>query len=833
MKTAISAGGTVNVDSKKLRQLFDTLLDLNAPERDQALAKLASEEPNYAQALLRLCQVDASSTSAPLRQALELLKPKAPSLPEIEGYQLMHLLGIGGMGEVFLAKRSRQNVQQLVALKRWRNQLSVDMQQRLTREIETLAVLDHPNIVRWLDSGLDQQGHVWFAMEYVDGVSLLDYAKRERSTLAQRLQLFLQLLRAIEHAHQRGVIHRDLKNSNVMVNAEGKIFLLDFGIAKRIELAEVELTATQQRYFSLQAAAPEQLLGKATSTATDVYALGMLLYALLADVQAYDLSDRTMADIQHTICERLPSAPSAKAPPRMAKLLRGDLDRICLQALRKTPEERYPSAEKFRADIEAFLQGLPVWAAGQSLWYRGRKFLRRHWRSVSVLSTGALALLTLSISLLLSRSALLQAKSEAESQAQRANSINSFLLDSFAQSDPGNTQGTDVTMRQAVDRALARLADNDSADADELRYRLGEVKFALEDFAALPTLIESLEKRGNARARLHANTLAGRLAFANGDFTLAQSRFAQAKFLAPEPERFLLQLREWQARYYGGTKAETVKTVQAAIAGRTLRFDEASLVAQILASSAPDQALILLGAALQRKLLRASDYDASAALAERHRAELLRQLEKYPEALQAIARPLAFAKRVYGSDSSLAMNCQEIRGYVHFQNKNFDAAFADLSPVADWRAMRYGVNHPQAKSIRVNALTAGIKSSEYASSSRLALQQLLAQSQRSMRAVIAITLAKDALVHRQSSAALKLLTEAKQNLPNSDQRQLLVTVGFAILCDKSVGFNELVRVENQISKEFGTKLDDWLRWSTQVRSTWQQHHACQAVRVAY
>jgi len=280
-------------------------------------------------------------------------------------YRVVRELARGGMGVVYLAERADGQFEQRVALKLMKRGMdSEEIHQRFLAERQILAQLTHPHIARLLDGGVSNEGQPYFAIEYVDGTAITAHCEARQLGVEQRLRLFLDVCDAVRYAHQNLVVHRDLKPSNILVTADGQAKLLDFGIAKllRQETGETGLTQTGLRVMTPEYAAPEQVLGEPVTTATDVYALGAVLYELLTGRRAHHLQSRTPTEVERVICEVEPEAPSAVTTGALRKRLRGDLDTIALTALKKEPERRYPTVEQLASDVARFLGGLPVTA---------------------------------------------------------------------------------------------------------------------------------------------------------------------------------------------------------------------------------------------------------------------------------------------------------------------------------------------------------------------------------------------------------------------------------------------------------------------------------------
>jgi eukaryotic-like serine/threonine-protein kinase len=309
----------------------------------------------------------------------------------IGAYRVLRELGRGGMGMVYLAERADQQYKKRAAIKLIKRGMDTDSVLRHFRnERQILANFDHPNIARLLDGGATENGLPYFVMEYVEGVPIHEYCEAHRLSIAERLKLFREVCAAISYAHRHGVIHRDIKPSNILISSEGVPKLLDFGIAKALQQSdgtEATATVTLARAMTPEYASPEQVRGERVTPATDVYSLGVVLYQLLTGQQPYRLKTRTPDEISRAIREQEPTPPSIAAAKRDGsskdqipnpKLLRGDLDKIVLMALRKEPERRYQSVEQLSDDIRRHLEARLVLARKDTVAYRASKFLRRN-----------------------------------------------------------------------------------------------------------------------------------------------------------------------------------------------------------------------------------------------------------------------------------------------------------------------------------------------------------------------------------------------------------------------------------------------------------------------
>ncbi|MBL8766782.1 MAG: serine/threonine protein kinase, partial [Planctomycetes bacterium] len=353
------------------------------------------------------------------------LRKKVPdplSGERVGPYRLVERIAEGGMGVVYLAAREDGAFSQQVAIKLMRGGLVTERQlRRFESERRLLARLAHPNIARLFDGGTTQRGAPYLAMEYIRGQPIDVYCETAKLTIEQRVKLFIGVCDAVHSAHQNLVIHRDLKPSNVLVDERGQPKLLDFGVAKLVADDDTGERATETiaRVFTPEYASPEQFSGAPLTTATDVYSLGVMLHVLLTGVKPFEVAGLSDPAFSRIVCEREATRPSALVESRtgtkpgepktervvrfaehlgttrdrLARNLRGDLDRIVLMALRKEPSRRYASVEQFASDLRRWLLGLPVIARPDTFGYRAAKFVRRNWLAVA-LSTLILLSLT-------------------------------------------------------------------------------------------------------------------------------------------------------------------------------------------------------------------------------------------------------------------------------------------------------------------------------------------------------------------------------------------------------------------------------------------------------
>jgi eukaryotic-like serine/threonine-protein kinase len=496
---------------ERVEALFHSALDRSPAERD-AFLESACDDPELLETVRALLGEDEDAAryfdglagrAGALRPAAQATEPEIRPLVgrRVGPYVLEREVGRGGTSVVYAGRRADGAFERTVAVKvLTRRSGGLDLLRRFKREQQVLAELVHPNIASLHDGGITEDGHAYFVMELVEGLPLDRFCDRGRLTVEDRLRVFLTVVDAVQHAHRNLIIHRDLKPSNILVTDEGVVKLIDFGIARILSAAPVAdgdpLTATGVRWMTPQYSAPEQVRGERTTTATDVYQLGIVLYELLTGHHPVPAEAGDSGYLmEKAVCETEPWRPSqvvsrpgvrrrggATVPLSPAEIgrsrrvevrqlrdrLRGDLDAIVLRALQKDPAKRYGSAEDFARDIRRYLCGRPVEAREGSARYRTRKFLARHRVPVAA-AAGILLLLFAGASVHVVRVA--EQRDIAQLEAAKAQAVTDFMLDLFEAGHPEEARGealsAAVLLERGVERA-ERLADQPAIQAEML-----------------------------------------------------------------------------------------------------------------------------------------------------------------------------------------------------------------------------------------------------------------------------------------------------------------------------------------------------------------------------
>ena len=492
---------------RQIDALFAEALDLPPDERTAFLRHACGDDPALYREVVALlesaCPAEqvlgesVTQFAAPLLAALESDLGAAEAPARLGPYRLIGELGRGGMGTVYLAERADGQFEQHVALKLVKRGMDTDeILRRFRHERQILASLQHPHIAQLYDGGVADDGRPYLVMEYVDGRPIGSYCDAHTLRIDERLTLFAAVAEAVQYAHRNLVVHRDLKPGNILVTDDGQVKLLDFGIAKLLddEASDRSVPVTQAgvRVMTPAYAAPEQIHGGAITTATDVYALGVILYELLTGHRPLPLKGQAPREAEQTFLNTALERPStavtrplerrqpdgtttlktpealsasrATSVERLQKQLRGDLDTILLKALRKEPERRYASPEAFLDDIQRHQAGLPVQARPDTLGYRVGKFIKRHRFSVSAAGVFVLLLSAFAIALGVQQAQTARERDRAEQERDKAERVVTVFTEMLEAADPGEARGDTLTVyealsqsRQHIDTALVEL----------------------------------------------------------------------------------------------------------------------------------------------------------------------------------------------------------------------------------------------------------------------------------------------------------------------------------------------------------------------------------------
>lgn len=552
----------------------DRALELQGAERRAFIQRCVDENPAVGAELKALIESgehpsvlehSASTFAAPFLQEAEAVDASEIAvangeMPSFGAYRVRRELGSGGMGTVYLAERADDQFRKDVALKvlpRWRRG-NRGRYRRFLEERQILAKLDHPGIARLLDGGVTADGVPWFAMEYIPGEPIDRYCEERQLSVEARLRLFCDVCSAVQYAHRNLVVHRDLKPSNILVGADGRVALLDFGIARLLvedEARAAEATLTIDRQLTPLYSSPEQIRGEAVSTGADVYALGVLLHVLLTATNPYRLTRLESYEVARAVLEEDPEQPSLSSAragkQHLARRLRGDLDAIVLKAMCKEAARRYATVEQLETDVRRHLTGLPVLAQPESRSYVFGKFINRHRTAVALASLATILLLAFAAVMTVQRSRIRAQAQRITQERDRAENAGQGFLAIFRNIAPGDSG---ITAREVLDSATSRV-NEEMINYPEQRARLifemarAYHRIGFEDRAA-GLLETSLTLRRGLRPRPELDIaetldLLGEVHLAQGDVARADSDYSAALALRrrrlPSRDRRLAQ----------------------------------------------------------------------------------------------------------------------------------------------------------------------------------------------------------------------------------------------------------------------------------------------------
>ncbi|SDD75598.1 serine/threonine-protein kinase [Aquimonas voraii] len=709
---------------RRLRTLFDQAIALDPAVREDWVARLDGDDGALRAELRRLLQRDQVIVAEPTQRPEAALQAWCAEVAEplpsrIGRFAIAGELGRGGMGRVLHGVCTRDGVEQHAAIKILRSDRWDPLaEQRLREEARALASLDHPGIARLLEAGRSAEGIAFVAMERVRGEPLLDWCAHRGLGVRERVELFRGVLAAVAHAHRALLVHRDLKPSNVMVDEDGRVRLLDFGLARFLDAEPQERTQTAARFLTPAYAAPEQLRGERITIATDVYALGALLYELLAGTAPFELADRSAGAAEQLILEATPPTLAQSCVGRerarsrlgrddlsaWAGALRGDLEAVVQKALRKPPAQRYSSVEAFDEDLQNWLQRRPVQARQGRLWYRLQRFLQRNALAAGLAALSALVLLG-------AAAQVWRQGRVAAHERDRAVAALGILNEAFLASDPTRSEGGETRVREVLQAAAERLhalQSTQPALAAELSAQISEIRSALgilEDDGVLAQALAHAE-----RQRVDAELIRRLQLAAAREFVLAQrldeaaARIAQLREAAPaDPRVALIDAQRW-------LQGQEAQPALAALQPLLQRADalEPSLRRELLWLQA--RALRLAGRAEEALAVLAALLDSQrelgqggALLTRLHRLDVLVELGRLDEAeaeLQALSP--AIAER-FGQRSAVLAHLQASRASLRMAQQRFAEAADAYSAAAIEYAASLGDHHLNAARARFNA----------------------------------------------------------------------------------------------------------------------------------
>ena len=738
---------------QRVEQLFAEAVELPKPRRNAFCESACAGEPALLKELRSLLDAHDADLGLFDRPAHSGTVGNAEREALEEGtrigvWRLGALIRRGGAGEVYFARRADGAFDQQVAFKRLYREAAPDVE-RFHAERQILASLDHPGIARLLDGGVADGGRPYAVVEYVDGQSLTEHCRERHADLGYRLALFMQVCEVVAYAHRNLVVHRDLKPGNILVTPEGRVKLLDFGVAKRLDRNVPQPADGTSAPFTSDYAAPEQLTGQAITTATDVYALGVILFELLAGERPWRNDGLPIARVVQLIVHDEPpllsrAASKASAPPVSAKLLVGDLDAIVGTCLRKNASDRYPTVDALRRDIERHLGHEPVAARGCTRLYTLSRALRRH--RVSVVAG---ALLFASLAAGLATTTWQARRAEIERDAARRSATREeavrYQLTQLFRTSIAQKDGTPVTAKTMLDRSAQRVLKEYKDDPQltgKVVVTLADLYSALHDIEGQVPLLDGFLAAAGPEADRESVALAQQklasLELMRGHASRAAELLPQAEAMwAGAPEKYKEQHLE--AMFVRGLLLRTqgdldgaIRTYQAAITERSAYSGAAhretanlfnSLAITLTAANRLDEALTAYRANLDiyTQLGQGDDLDALIVLG--NTGTLAYRIGRLREAEQTLKTSIE-KQRARAGDSAALASAMGFYGATLTALGRPAEALGVLRPAADIATRFVGAGSPLATQNRLFLTDALTTAGDLAAAREMAAQNL-------------------------------------------------------------------------------------------------------------
>ena len=580
---------------------FDQLINTPVDQRQALLTQLCADNTQMRAELEQLIQAH-NTESTLLDETPEWqyeLEHSFEPPQVIQGFEIDRLLGSGGSGDVFLAHKQEEDFTRTVAIKfATTGRFSPYVLNSFKNELKILLELNHPNIERLYDGGITDDNVPFLVVEYIDGLHLDHYCDQQKLNLQQRLNIFLKICDAVDRIHRSLIIHRDIKTGNIMVGQDGEPKLVDFGLAKLTD-TDADGGSAETTYsghmMTMAYASPEQINGAGITTATDVYALGMILHYLLTGQLAYQVDPNNLAATIHTISTEVPKPAShnikadsviADVEPALKRKLSGDLEQIIAKSLAKEPERRYASAAQLADDIQRYLEYRPVIARRDSMFYLLGKFIRRHALGFTLSTVAVIALIGLSLTLFFQSIDLENSLEEVRQEQQKVLKVTTFLTDIFNNADPLGTDAEIVKVTDLLDYSSAQLDtqfNDDPATKATLFETLGNVYLnmsQLDDAEAFFDKARQLyQQQNDLDGLINVHVHKGQLFERQDKFDRAEEEFAQLHQLvdATTLEPLIqadIEATSAQIKYRLGQYAEARSLFESALQKRTQAYGE-------------------------------------------------------------------------------------------------------------------------------------------------------------------------------------------------------------------------------------------------------------------
>jgi serine/threonine-protein kinase len=538
--------------------LLDRALEMSEPERGAWIEDLRADEPTLAAELQALLALHAQADRDRFLEFVPALPPASLAGQSMGAYTLEEPIGQGGMGAVWLARRSDGRFEGRAAVKLLNLSLVGRAgEERFRREGTILARLTHPHIARLIDAGVSRGGQPYIVLEHVRGEPIDRYADEHDLGVEDRVRLFLDVLSAVAHAHANLIVHRDIKPSNVLVGEDGSVKLLDFGIAKLLQdeagrAEATDLTRDGGSALTPEYAAPEQVTGGTITTATDVYALGILLFVLLSGRHPAEGALGSTADLVKAVVEADPGRVSDAAPESRRRALKGDLDTIVAKALKKDPSQRYASVTALAEDLRHYLRSEPIGARADTLGYRVGKFVRRHRAGVAATVLAAAAAVAGVAAIVSQSREARRQRDAAQAELARATAASDFLGFLLSVAAPGDKK---FSVNELLDQSEG-LIDKQFSGNDPLRAEMlvvvGQQYLASEQYIKAEELLrraaQIARRSGDPVLRARATCPLALERIVYGKRHMAESMLSTALADLPNEPQFALQRAECLTR---------------------------------------------------------------------------------------------------------------------------------------------------------------------------------------------------------------------------------------------------------------------------------------------
>ena len=678
---------------------LDHALALDENERAAWLDAFASENPELADLIRRLLQEHSALSDEKFLETAPEVPAGEASLKgrRVGAYTLLSSIGQGGMGSVWLAERSDGRFERRVAIKFLHFSVAAHGGiERFKREGRILGQIAHPNVAELLDAGVTTSGEPYLVLEYVEGEPITEYCDREKLGVNARIRLFLEVLGAVAHAHTNLVVHRDLKPSNVLVRNDGRVKLLDFGIAKLLAddaaaASATLLTLEAGAAMTPQFAAPEQITGAPVTTATDVYALGVLLYLLLTGHHPAGDNPRSPADLVKAIVDTEPPRPSEITAhntnheagtglangEKLSRELRGDLDNIVAKALKKNVAERYTSVAAFADDLQRYLKHEPVSARPDSFGYRASRFIRRNRVAVGLTTVAMLAIIAGTTATLIQARTARRQRDTALRERDRAARVTQLLTDMFKVSDPNEPAGSGVSAREVLDKASFEVSTELKNNAD----------LQVEMLSAIGVVYSNLGVYDEARALLEKSIEVGRAAGESSDPVVLRAMDNLGVVLMQEgrpaeAERWQRQALEIQQRVLGPEAPDTLGTMT-------------DLANTIDEQGRPDEAIALARKTLDlKRRVFGQENESTLALMD-NLAAMYGGDGRFQESEQLEARTIELERKVFGPHNLRLLNSMSNQGDTLFYLQRYSDAKDIWEQARSVELQVLGPTHPE------------------------------------------------------------------------------------------------------------------------------------------